>query len=240
MKMGKNLVIISMALGLAACQATAPTGVLSQGDISRNQTAVLALVADKPDQANVYFSAHGQYMNSPVAGGYYRQVLGKTAAGGWVVQDFYQDSQTKQIDPAVVFHPDGLRNFDNDVVDGAVVWYRPDGSLMQSATYDKGKLTGWLTYYDEQSRGRLSLNMINGSPNGEQLAYDEQGRLTMRISINEQNQLQQEFWYGNGKSAAVWRESGLTAWNEHGQKLSEVQAERLVAYLESLLYQPDQ
>ena len=225
-------------LGLAACQSI-PTAGLGSGDLARNQRTVLAQIASQPQQADLYFDADGQYHSAPVAGGYYRKVLGQTANGGWVVQDFYQDSQAKQIDPAIIFHPNGLRNFNNDVIDGPVTWYRPDGTVMQSAHYQRGKNHGWVTYYDEQGRARLAIELADDAANGNQKAFDEQGRLVMQVSVGDGQQVKQEFWYGNGKPAAVWAEDGVQGWDEQGKPLTGAQAGRLISYLESRLYQPE-
>ncbi|WP_051940270.1 hypothetical protein [Stenoxybacter acetivorans] len=119
---------------LAACQTTQ----LSAGAIPQPQS-ITSLVAEKINQPDLYFDKTGQYSSTPVKCGFYRKVLGKTKDGGWVVQDFYQDSQTKQTDPIVVFHAEGLRDFSNDVIDGLVIWYRPDGSRESSAYFMRGK-----------------------------------------------------------------------------------------------------
>ena len=238
MKIWLKTTLTIAVLGLAACQSTPSVG-LNSGDLARNQRAILAQIASQPQQADLYFDADGQYHSAPVAGGYYRKVLGQTANGGWVVQDFYQDSQAKQIDPAIIFHPNGLRNFNNDVIDGPVTWYRPDGTVMQSAHYQRGKNHGWVTYYDEQGRARLAIELADDAANGNQKAFDEQGRLVMQVSVGDGQQVKQEFWYGNGKPAAVWAEDGVQGWDEQGKPLTGAQAGRLISYLESRLYQPE-
>ena len=238
MKIMLKTTLMIAALGLAACQSM-PNAGLSSGDLARNQRTVMAQIASQPQQADLYFDAESQYHNTPVAGGYYRKVLGQTADGGWVVQDFYQDSQTKQIDPAIIFHANGLRNFSTDVVDGPVSWYRPDGTLSQSAHYQRGKLDGWVTYYDQQDRARLAVEFADDAANGNQKAYDEQGRLVMQISVDANRQAKQEFWYGNGKLAGISTATSLQGWDEQGKPLTDVQAERLLNSLESRLYQPE-
>ena len=237
MKIMLKTTLMIAALGLAACQSM-PNAGLSSGDLARNQRTVMAQIASQPQQADLYFDAESQYHNTPVAGGYYRKVLGQTADGGWVVQDFYQDSQTKQIDPAIIFHANGLRNFSTDVVDGPVSWYRPDGTLSQSAHYQRGKLDGWVMYYDEQSRARLAAEFVDDTASGKQKAFNEQGRLIMQISMDENQQAKQAFWYGNGKQAVIWTEDKFEAWDEQGKPITETQAVYLLNYLESRLYQP--
>ena len=238
MKIWLKTTLTIAVLGLAACQITSSVG-LNSGDLARNQRTVLAQIASQPQQADIYFDADGQYRSTPTAGGYYRKVLGQTAKGGWVVQDFYQDSKTKQTDPAVIFHANGLRNVNNDVIDGPVIWYRPDGSLLQSTRFKLGKLDDWITYYDQQDRARLAVEFADDAANGNQKAYDEQGRLVMQISVDANRQAKQEFWYGNGKLAGISTATSLQGWDEQGKPLTDVQAERLLNSLESRLYQPE-
>ena len=45
-----------------------------------------------------YFNSDSQIASAPSNEGYYRELLGKTAEGKRVVQDFYQSSQTPQTD----------------------------------------------------------------------------------------------------------------------------------------------
>ena len=49
-----------------------------------------------------YFANNGAAASAPSNEGYYRELLGKTAEGKRVVQDFYQSSQTPQTAPFVL------------------------------------------------------------------------------------------------------------------------------------------
>ncbi|WP_066565534.1 toxin-antitoxin system YwqK family antitoxin [Snodgrassella sp. CFCC 13594] len=226
-------------LGLTACQNShQPSDQLSSAAMAKNRAAVQTLITQPVQQEALYFAADGQYSNTPVAGGYYRQVLGKTAAGNWVAQDFYQATKTKQTDPFVIVHPEGLRNFDNDVVDGWVVWYRPDGSLLQTQAFQRGKATGWLNVYDPHGRLRSSEAYANGEATGELRYFDAKGRKQMEQGSNAAHQVTQTFWYDNGNAAIeVVGDSSLKGWQRNGEALNEDQVAALWEYLESLLYQ---
>lgn len=228
--------LIAASLALSACQTAIP-GVVTSGEAQHISQSTLAKVVSPAQQPLIYFSASGQYSTTPVTGGYMRKVLGKTAKGGWVVQDFYQDSQRKQTDPFVIYHPDGLRNFDNDVVDGTVVWYRPDGTVVQSTQLDRGQVNGWFIFYDKHSRPRQSSLFKNGQPIDQVRFYDEQGRLQMAQQHNAQGKPVQTFWYDNGKKALVIGEgSVIQGWQQNGSPLSRDQAVKLWLYLTSVLY----
>lgn len=253
-----TLAAAAVALLLAACQSAAlPEGAPATSGILRSGAQVLAQLKEKTNEPDLYFSAEGQYHSTPQQGGYFRRVLGKTADGSWVVQDFYQDNRAKQIDPALIFHPEGLRNFDNDVVHGRVVWYRKDGSLMQSVVFERGLAQGWQSQYDRQGRLRWLIGMDKGEPNGKAQAFDEQGRLVFRVDAA---QGMREMWYGNGRLAVKERfpaqglgslaDAAVTAdadaamyavegWDEQGKVLTAMQARLLSEYLFSKIYDLD-
>lgn len=236
MKLWISAALVATSLALSACQSTAVPGAVNAGQAQHDNSSTLAKIASPAQQTLIYFSASGQYSTTPVSGGYVRKVLGKTASGGWVAQDFYQDSQSKQTDAFVIFHPEGLRNFDNDVVDGTVVWYRPDGSVAQNTVFAQGQPNDWFVFYDPQSRPRQSELFKAGKPAGQLRFYDERGRLQMEQQRNGKDQLVQTFWYSDGKKALQIEGSTIQGWAQNGSMLSRDQAAKLWLYLTSLLY----
>lgn len=97
----------------------------------------------------LYFTAGGQPAEQASAGGFYREILGQTADGRLVVQDFYQDIAKRQTAPFVLTAGAELKDFSTDVMDSKGVWYRPDGSLFYLQDYRNGKETGPATYYED-------------------------------------------------------------------------------------------
>ncbi|MCP2040935.1 hypothetical protein L1281_001525 [Neisseria sp. HSC-16F19] len=240
----RTLTTAAAAVLLAACQSAAlPEGAPATASVLRSGAQVLAQVKEKTNEPDLYFSAEGQYHSQPQAGGYFRRVLGKTADGSWVVQDFYQDNQAKQIDPALIFHPEGLRNFDNDVVQGRVVWYRKDGSLMQSIVFDRGLAQGWQSHYDRQGRLRWLIGMDKGEEDGRAQAFNEAGRLIYRFDAAKG---EREMWHDNGRLAMKVRlplpenahleTAVIEGWDEQGKALTPEQAQLLADYLISKTY----
>lgn len=76
-----------------------------------------------------YFTSKSKLAKRPAKGGFYREILGKTADGNLVIQDFFQDSGTKQIDPAVI-SVKNEKNFNSSaVVDGILTFYSEDGKV---------------------------------------------------------------------------------------------------------------
>ena len=99
-----------------------------------------------------YFDMHGNPTDKASAGGYYRKSLGKTADGRLVVQDYYQDSDAPQTAPFALVKDANPHNFDNDIADGKIIWYRKDGSTYAVQTFKDGKPTSRMNIYEN---GRL-------------------------------------------------------------------------------------
>ena len=87
----------------AAPQASTATIPTAAAEVARQSEADTAnLVAKAETRTLAYYDAEGNEAPQASAGGYYRMLLGRTAEGKAVVQDFYQDSKTKQIYPVVI------------------------------------------------------------------------------------------------------------------------------------------
>ncbi|MDO4693838.1 MAG: hypothetical protein Q4A62_04310 [Eikenella sp.] len=97
----------------------------------------------------LYFTVGGRPAEQAAAGGFYREILGRTADGRLVVQDFYQDIAKRQTAPFVLSAGAEPKDFSTDVMDSKGVWYRPDGSLFYLQDYRNGKETGPATYYQD-------------------------------------------------------------------------------------------
>lgn len=95
----------------------------------------------------IYFGVHGEKADSAVKGGYYRKVLGKTADGRAVVQNFYQDNDQAQSSPAILIKDADVNDFDAGTLDSRIVWYRPDGSVFSIDNFKNGKQQGLTSYY---------------------------------------------------------------------------------------------
>lgn len=76
-----------------------------------------------------YFTPKFKLAKRPAKGGFYREILGKTSDGNLVIQDFYQDSGTKQIDPAVVSVKNEKNSDSSAVENGILTFYSEDGKV---------------------------------------------------------------------------------------------------------------
>ena len=102
-------------------------------------------------ETTYYFDANSEPDGGPREGGYFRKILGTTAEGQTVVQDFYQDSGTPQTAPFLL-RPGYEHNFAAEGNDGRIIWYEKDGSISSLSHYRNGKAQGWEFNFHE---GRL-------------------------------------------------------------------------------------
>lgn len=95
----------------------------------------------------LYFSAAGEAAKTPIAGGFTRKVLGKTADGRQVIQDYYQGSGQPQTSVTVLVKDADLADFSTDIVSGRTIWYRENGDIFSWIDFDEGKATSAVYFY---------------------------------------------------------------------------------------------
>ncbi|EGY52757.1 hypothetical protein [Neisseria shayeganii] len=210
--------LLSVVLG--ACATTAP-----DGNVPAN-TAALSAAADyagkqlrqSEQKIIAYYNADGELAQQPMRGGYYRMLLGRNADGKAVVQDFYQDSQTKQINAVVVPDDKDLQNFDVAVTEGRTIWYTPEGRVTNFVDIQNGKSLR-SGYYDEQGRLALSIEGDQQSNKWSMSGFYENGKpvFMMRTQNGKIDMLY--FYESGGKMAHVNQAEGNTAfWKEDGSQ----------------------
>lgn len=166
-----------------------------------------------------YFNSASQSVSEPAAGGYYRELLGHTADGRAVIQDFYQDVGKPQTQPAILVKGADLADFSTDTMDSKGVWYRPDGSLFQVQEFSGGKDTGpaWffenrlvsakleddtVTYYYPDATVLAVQTLMKAESAAEMRLFRENGSPLLYLRIeNGANQFNKaEAWDKNGQA----------------------------------------
>ena len=142
-----------------------------------------------------YFNAMGKPMSYADGEGYFRLQVGRTMDGKTVIQDFYQNTRTKQIDPIAVRDQSDANVFYTKAWTGLNTWYASTGELKFFAEYEQGEkirsayyahgrlrlventLTGEYARYAYYPNGRLMMSVVekNGELYGRM--YDTHGRL---------------------------------------------------------------
>lgn len=109
-----------------------------QGDSVKNFKNTLEYTA--ANKQTLYFDRDGKYADKPQPGGYYREIIGKTADGRTVAQDFYQDSGLLQTAPFAFTRNGDLNSFEADGnTDSRLVQFDRQGRLSAVMEYKDGK-----------------------------------------------------------------------------------------------------
>ena len=137
-----------------AAPADLPAPVLPESVLDAKQAAHNPIDYTPLSYPDYYADRYGLPTRRAVSGGYIRKILGKTADGRLVVQDYYQDSGTPQTAPLTLKKDADPADFSPAAVDGKIVWYRPDGSIRAIQQYRDGEAVSPLNYYHE---GRLAI-----------------------------------------------------------------------------------
>ncbi|MBH5330308.1 hypothetical protein H9Q10_11605 [Eikenella sp. S3360] len=180
----------------------------------------------------VYFGTDSQPADKPVAGGFYREVLGKMPDGRLVVQDFYQDNGKPQILPAILKQGADVRNFSAEVNDGLVVWVAEDGSVVSASDMSGGQTRSWTVIY----RDGKAVAQARGAEQDEQggdavFLYDDGKPMMWGRAAADGKSLLLDTYYPNGvrMSSTIMPSSGggepiISAWNREGKPvpLSEI------------------
>ena len=90
------------------------------------------------EQIVTYFDAQGNPADSPVKGGYYRQLISRHNHE-YLVQDFYSDNSRKRTDPYPLPR-ERLLQFRATPYDGSLTVYAYNGNVMQQQVFKNGKL----------------------------------------------------------------------------------------------------
>ena len=107
-----------------------------------------AATASKPD---ITYTPYPSAKNIPANNGH-RKILGETADGRLVIQDYYQNSDRPRTAPYILNRYGDPQATLIINADSKLVWYNQDGSVYAIQHYHDGQPAGYLSYY---RNGRL-------------------------------------------------------------------------------------
>ncbi|MCG7656926.1 hypothetical protein [Wielerella bovis] len=174
-------IILAIALSTTLAIQAAPVAqkyapMAAEQMAQRSQTETAKLVSKTESRVVAYYDKDGEETQTESKGGFYRMLLGYTADGRAVVQDFYQDTRTKQIDPVVMSKDSDVKDFSVYASEGRTTWYTPEGELKNYVVIEKGKILEQGYYRD--GKLRLLAHELMGQ-NKEAWGYYSNGQLFM-------------------------------------------------------------
>ena len=220
------------------------TATLPDGILRAEQAGIINLDYTPGDEKTYSFDAGGAPVNKATAGGYYRVVLGKTADGRDVIQDYYQDNGKPQTAPIILKKEAKLHDFDSGMSDSRIVWYREDGSVLATQDYKGGADLGRHNYYQNgilamQSALPFDIAKEDGDPyaavgdisRGNRYYYPD-GRIMAFEDLEDADNFELLYYRADGSPLMHFRTSeddggDSSTWNANGDYVAEeaVQAE---------------
>jgi len=220
------------------------SGRLPDGILRAEQAGIVNLDYIPGDEKTYYFDADGSPVNKAAAGGYYRVVLGKTADGRDVIQDYYQDNGKPQTAPIILKKDAKLHDFDSGMSDSRIVWYREDGSVLATQDYKGGADLGRHNYYQNgilamQSALPFDIAKEDGDPyaavgdiNRANRYYYPDGSIMAFEDLEDADNFELLYYRQDGSPLMHFRTSeddasDSSTWNANGDYVAEeaVQAE---------------
>ncbi len=257
MKIRFYLIAISALLGLAACEKTSQTvsevkhfaGNLIGVSAPKASDIVLQLPTVSPEELNltaqtyqrsqnqveqvIYFDEDGKILDAPTAGGFYREVLGKTADGRVMVQDFYHDTKLPQTTVLTIKNGGDVRNFGTSVLDGRNIWFNKEGGLHSVADYANGSIQGAQAFYFQNK-------LVGAVMAQKMLVFHNDGKILAVVEADSDAPavVKTTLFRQDGSALVQSRMEGekvlsATAWKADGSQIRK-QAELDVAKQESL------
>ena len=138
---------------------------LLQQEIDSNQQYIKSQIVQKDGKTKYFFKQDKSRVKQKVAGGYYRIVLGKTAAGDCAVQDFYADTDQKRSEPLIVAKENCNKfGFDTVAHNGAWILYDEKQNIQQWGHFKNGKMLNFLAdhgvlYIDFADKSKTTIMM---------------------------------------------------------------------------------
>ena len=189
---------------------------------SQTYTSPIAF-APAQTKAVYYFDSASQIASAPSNEGYYRELLGKTADGKRVVQDFYQSSQTPQTAPFVLADDANIESFDSDGSDGRIVWFSRGGDVAQIGDFKQGASDNIIV---NVRRGKAVLAMEKTSQGLTNYILDDNAQIASLVN-KQGDTLRAILFYPNGSAmfqgdiaASTSKLNTAYCWNEAAQPIA--------------------
>lgn len=173
----------------------------------------------------IYFNQQGEVIKEAVADGYYRLILGTTADGRTVSQDFYQDSKTPLNSAYILKDNPAATNISDTKHEGRIAVFSKEGNLVEIAQKVNNEIIDILFL----ENGAYTMQTL--SPNLNQdivISYNNKKiKSVLSTKTGEQEKSNTHFitFYENGSALGEIENNSFTkglskqqTWNKQGVK----------------------
>ena len=152
----------------------------------------------KPERRIIaYYDGEFRKKAKPAKGGYYRMLLGRTAEGRAVIQDFYQDNGARQISPVII--PDDTKLKLSTPLEiglnGKMAFYSRKGRLQSIGLYENGRVVEEWTY---DLKDRLISHKYGTQNSSNRAIYGENGKLLHNLTYQANTGIESKFYRPDG------------------------------------------
>lgn len=192
---------LAAALLLSACGSIVPKPQTDLFTIAKfeSDNTIVSQISHPERQIIAYYDNNHLESAKPAKGGYYRMLLGRTAEGRAVIQDFYQDNGMRQISPVII--PDDTKLKLSTPLEiglnGKMAFYSRKGRLQSIGLYENGRVVEEWTY---DLKGRL-INHTSTTPSGDSSShavYGENGKLLHHFKYQQNTGIESKFYRPDG------------------------------------------
>ncbi|MBQ9258772.1 MAG: hypothetical protein IJ187_02815 [Neisseriaceae bacterium] len=197
---------------------------VAQKEIESNRKYVESQIVKKDGKTTYFYDKEFNRVKRKTADGFYRVVLGKTADGNCIIQDFYAKTNKKQSEPAIYAQGNCDSGAAEDIYDGAFISY-DENQLIRDTFYRfrKGKMITAIDddKYIECDPDTGSVTLVGTCPSCEIITtatFNKNGSGKLNTFINDgQDQLIVETQFIDGqvdpKNSFFWRNNERTPLN---------------------------
>lgn len=202
---------LSAALLLSACGSIVPKPQTDLFTIAKfeSDNTIVSQISHPERQIIAYYDNNHRESAKPAKGGYYRMLLGRTAEGRAVIQDFYQDNGMRQISPVII--PDDTKLKLSTPLEiglnGKMAVYSRKGRLQSIGLYENGRVVEEWTY---DLKDRLISHNYGTQSSSSHAVYGENGKLLHHFKYQQNTGIESKFYRPDGSLMYTFRHDKAT------------------------------
>lgn len=125
--------------------------------VGKTATTYVSPIAYTAKASKIYhYDKDGKLTDKPTSDGYYRKILGVTADGRTIAQDFYIN-HAPQTAPFILKQGADESSFKNNVIENDIIWFDKNGNIEQTFSHD----SEWISFFKE---GQIIGHALEAEP----------------------------------------------------------------------------